>query len=334
MKPPIHKQNLLRTLLLISTAGLGGCAQKLFPPDITYDDFVPAAQAAEPPGPVTVVELPKILPLPGQLKPVPGAKALPEPKDPKDRITQANKAARVQPVRNGFINAVQVYPFSSGALYQVYAAPGQVTDVALQPGEQLVGSGPVAAGDTVRWIIGDTESGTAETKQVHILVKPIRPELQTNLVINTDRRTYLLELNSTEKTYMASVSWQYPQDQLIALRRQNAAALATQPVASGVDISSLNFRYEIEGDTPAWRPLRAFDDGIKVYIEFPSGIRQGEMPPLFIIGAGGDTELVNYRARQNYYIVDRLFGAAELRLGDNNSERRVRIVRTDGRRRS
>jgi type IV secretion system protein VirB9 len=334
MKPPIHKQKLLTSLLLISTAGLGGCAQKLFPPDITYDDFVPAVQAAELPAPVQVIELPKPLPLPGQLKPVSGAKAPQEAKDPKDRITQANKAARVQPVRNGFINAVQVYPFSPGALYQVYAAPGQVTDVALQPGEQLVGSGPVAAGDTVRWIIGDTESGTAETKQVHILVKPTRPDLQTNLVINTDRRTYLLELNSTEKTYMASVSWQYPHDQLIALRRQNAAALAAQPVATGVDISSLNFRYEIEGDAPAWRPLRAFDDGIKVYIEFPSGIRQGEMPPLFIIGAGGDTELVNYRARQNYYIVDRLFGAAELRLGDSNSERRVRIVRTDGRRRS
>ena len=335
MKPPIHtsKQRLLTTVLLIGTAGLGGCAQKLFPPDITYDDFVPAAQAAEPPAPVTVVELPKPLPLPGQLKPVPGAKATPEAKDPKDRITQANKAARVQPVRNGFINAVQVYPFSSGALYQVYAAPGQVTDVALQPGEQLVGSGPVAVGDTVRWIIGDTESGTAETKQVHILVKPTRPDLQTNLVINTDRRTYHLELNSTEKTYMASVSWQYPQDQLIALRRQNAAALTAQPVASGVDISSLNFRYEIEGDTPAWRPLRAFDDGAKVYIEFPSGIRQGEMPPLFIIGPGGDSELVNYRARQNYYVVDRLFAAAELRLGDRNSERRVRIVRTDGRQR-
>jgi type IV secretion system protein VirB9 len=332
MKPPTVR--LVTPFLLVCTTALGGCAQKLFPPDITYDDFVPAAQAAEPPAPVQVVELPKPLPLPGQLKPVPGAKAPPEPKDPKDRITQANKAARVQPVRNGFINAVQVYPFSPGALYQVYSAPGQVTDIALQPGEQLVGSGPVAAGDTVRWIIGDTESGKAETKQIHILLKPTRPDLQTNLVINTDRRTYLLELNSTEKTYMASVSWQYPHDQLIALRRQSAAALAAQPVATGVDISSLNFRYEIEGDTPAWRPLRAFDDGIKVYIEFPTGIRQGEMPPLFIIGPGGDTELVNYRARQNYYIVDRLFGAAELRLGDKNSERRVRIIRTDGRRRS
>lgn len=100
----------------------------------------------------------------------------------------------MQPTRSGYFNAVQVYPFTSGALYQVYTAPGQVTDVALQEGEQLVGSGPVAAGDTVRWIIGDTESGTGPTRRIHILVKPTRPDLVTNLVINTDRRTYLLEL--------------------------------------------------------------------------------------------------------------------------------------------
>ena len=46
------------------------------------------------------------------------------------------------------------------------------------------------------------------------------------------------------------------------------------------------------------------------------------------------SELVNYRVNRNYYIVDRLFAAAELRLGDKDSERRVRIVRTDGRPRS
>ena len=125
-----------------------------------------------------VVELPKPLPLPGQLKPLPGAQGdAGADAIRRQRVNQANAAARVQPVRNGFINAVQVYPFSDGALYQVYAAPGQVTDVALQPGEQLVGSGPVAAGDTVRWIIGDTESGTGAAKQVHILVKPTRPDL-------------------------------------------------------------------------------------------------------------------------------------------------------------
>jgi type IV secretion system protein VirB9 len=133
---------------------------------------------------------------------------------------------------------------------------------------------------------------------------------------------------------MASVSWQYPEDQLIALRRQNQEADAAAPIASGVDLASINFRYGIQGDNPAWRPLRAFDDGKKVYIEFPSGIAQGEMPPLFVIGPAGGSELVNYRVNRNYYIVDRLFAAAELRLGDKDSERRVRIIRTDGRPRS
>lgn len=331
MKGKYRKSAWLLLAALLSASALVGCAKKYIPPEIDYDDAAPAVLTVDPVGAVKVVELAKPLPLPGQLKPINGEKAKAEPGDPKARIMEANEAARIRPVRDGFINAVQVYPFSGGALYQVYAAPGQVTDIALQAGEQLVGSGPVAAGDTVRWIIGDTESGTASSKQVHILVKPTRPDLQTNLVINTDRRTYHLELRSTPSTYMASVSWQYPQDQLIALRRQNARAAETQAVASGIDISKLNFRYRIEGDAAPWRPMRAFDDGTKVYIEFPSGIGQGEMPPLFVIGPSGNSELVNFRARQNYYIVDRLFAAAELRLGDKDSAKRVRIVRTDGR---
>jgi type IV secretion system protein TrbG len=281
--------------------------------------------------PVRVVELPKLLPLPGQLKPIPGARtASHDEADPHARVDQANGAARVQPTRAGYINAIQVYPYSDGALYQVYAAPGEITDIALEPGEQLVGSGPVAAGDTVRWIIGDTQSGTGATKRVHILLKPTRSDLVTNLIIDTDRRTYHLELRSDDKTYMAAVSWLYAEDQLIALRQQNAAADAATPIATGIDINALNFRYRIEGNNPAWRPLRAFDDGRRVFIEFPSGISQGEMPPLWVIGAQGGAELVNYRVQGNHLIVDRLFAAAELRLG-GDPQQKVRIVRTDGR---
>lgn len=317
--------------LLLSTTALAGCATMQKPPEIAYDNAAPAVQATDPPAPVQVVELPRPLPLPGQMKPVEETRRTPEPADPTARVSLANAAARVQPVRDGFINAMQIYPFTEGALYQVYTAFGEITDIALQPGEQFVGSGPVAAGDTVRWIIGDTESGSGATRQIHILVKPIRADLMTNLVINTDRRTYHIELRSTERTYMASVSWQYPQDQLIALRRQNSEAQAAQPVATGVDLANINFRYSVEGDRAPWRPLRAYDDGRQVFIEFPRGVGQGEMPPLFVVGPEGDSsELVNYRVRGHYMIVDRLFAAAELRFGSGNSQKRVRIVRTDG----
>ncbi|GJE19267.1 P-type conjugative transfer protein TrbG [Methylobacterium marchantiae] len=318
--------------LLLCTSALAGCATTQKPPEIAYDDAAPAVQTVDPPAPVTVVELPRPLPLPGQMKPVERSRQTPEPTDPAARVNQANAAARIQPVRDGFINAMQVYPYTGGALYQVYTAVGQITDIALQPGETLVGSGPVAAGDTVRWIIGDTLSGSGATQQVHILVKPTRADLMTNLVINTNLRTYHMELRSSERTYMASVSWQYPQDQLIALRRQNSQAEAAQPVASGVDLANVNFRYAIEGDRAPWRPLRAFDDERQVFIEFPRGIAQGEMPPLFVVGPEGNTsELVNYRVRGRHMIVARLFAAAELRFGTGDNQKRVRITRTDGR---
>jgi type IV secretion system protein TrbG len=317
--------------MLLAGASLAACSTYK-PPEITYDDKPrQAVLQPDPPKPVQIVELPKPLPLPGQLKPIPaGRTAPPEATDPHVRVEQANGAARVQPTRVGYLNAIQVYPWSDGALYQLYAAPGEITDITLQPGEQLVGTGPVAAGDTVRWIIGDTESGAGPTKRIHILVKPTRPDLVTNLVIDTDRRTYHLELRSDTKTYMAAVSWIYPEDQLVALRQQNAAAAAAAPVAAGVDINALNFRYRIEGDTPPWRPVRAFDDGQKVFIEFPSGIAQGEMPPLWVIGAEGDGQLVNYRVQGNHMIIDRLFAAAEMRFGGEHQQI-VRIVRTDGR---
>lgn len=246
--------------------------------------------------------------------------------EPVRNVAAANASARVQPDRAGYINAIQRFAYAEGSLYQVYTAPGQVTDIALEPGERLVGAGPVAAGDTARWIIGDTENGQGPTRRVHILVKPTRPDLATNLIINTDRRTYHIELRATPSAYMASVSWTYPQDALIALARNAEREAAVAPVATGLDIERLNFGYRIVGKAP-WRPLLAFDDGTQVYIAFPPGIAQGEMPPLFVLGADGKTaELVNYRVRGSHMIIDRLFQSAELRVG-GKKQQRVRIIR-------
>jgi type IV secretion system protein VirB9 len=318
-------------LTLAATASsLMGCAsQGKPPPRISLDEPVLAQPLPEPPKPVEVVEVPKVLPMPAQMKPLPDvdeAKPAPEPADETVRVSRANAEARMAPTREGYVNAIQIWPFTDGALYQVYAAPGRVTVVSLQPGEELV---TVAAGDTVRWIVGDTSSGAGAELRVNVLVKPTRSGLKTNLVVTTNRRTYLLELTSTEKAWMASVSWDYPKDRMLALQRQSQAAQATAPVDTGLSLEKIRFRYAVSGSNPPWKPLRAFDDGEKVYIQFPAGIAQGELPPLFVIGAQGDGQLVNYRFRSPYYIVDRLFGAAELRLGGDKGEV-VRIERTDG----
>jgi len=323
MKPSLHFYAFVLTL-----AALSGCAsQGKPPPVISLDEPVQAQLLPEPPAPVEVVTVPEVLPIPAQLKPLPEAdEPKPESTDEKTRVSRANAEARIAPTREGYVNAIQVWPYSDGALYQVYAAVGRVTVISLQPGEELV---TVAAGDTVRWIVGDTSSGSGADLRVNVLVKPIRSGLKTNLVITTSRRTYLLELTSTQKTWMASVSWDYPRDRMLALQRQAHAANTAAPVDTGLSLQNLRFRYAISGSNPPWKPLRAFDDGEKVYIQFPAGIAQGELPPLFVIGAQGDGQLVNYRFRSPYYIVDRLFGAAELRLGADKGDI-VRIERTDG----
>lgn len=303
-------------VLFLAATALAGCAT-VKPPEISYDSSVPPLTAPPPP---IVVERPRPLHTPPAWTPSRGGTAAGQPTA---RVQNANAAARVEPRREGYFNAIQIYPYSEGALYQVYAAPGQITSIALEPGERLTGSGPIAAGDTARWIIGDTTSGAGTTSRIHVLVKPTRADIETNLVINTDRRTYLVELRSDETPYMPSVAWSYPER-----RATRVAAVPTTPAIPAA--AHQNHRYALSGDHPAWRPVSVYDDGRRVYVEFPRGIVQGELPPLFVIGSDGEPEIVNTRIYQNILIVDRLFAAAELRLGAEDQQR-VRIIRTDGR---
>lgn len=126
---------------------------------------------------------------------------------------------------------------------------------------------------------------------------------------------------------MASVSWTYSQDALIALRGGEDSGAGAITLAIGSNFESLNFRYRISGDKPKWRPVRVFDDSRQVFVEFADDIASDEMPPLFVSGPDGAPELVNYRVRGRYMVVDRLFERAELRLGAGKKTTKVRLDR-------
>ena len=303
--------------LLLSVTMLAGCATNKTP-QFSYDANVPALPTVQ----ATVTDdRPRPLHTPPAWTVARGGTAA---GTPAGRVENANAAARVEPRREGYYNAIQIYPWSEGALYQVYAAPGQITNIALEPGEGLTGAGPIAAGDTARWIIGDTESGSGVHRRVHVLVKPTRPDISTNLVITTDRRIYMIELRAREELYMPAVAWAYPAPP--AGQRQSVPAAPVIPAEA-----SRNYRYGLTGDRPPWRPISVFDDGRRVYVVFPRGIVQGEMPPIFVLGSDGEPQIVNSRIHQNILIVDRLFGAAELRLGSGERQQTVRIVRIEQR---
>ena len=302
---------------LLAATALAGCATNKTP-QFSYDASVPPLPAVQT---ASTDDTPRPLHVPPAWSIARGGTAA---GTPTGRVENANAAARVEPRRKGYYNAIQIYPWSEGALYQVYAAVGQITTIALEPGESLTGAGPIAAGDTARWIIGDTESGSGATRRVHVLVKPTRADISTNLVVTTDRRIYMIELRARDALYMPAVAWAYP-----ALPAGQRLAVPSTPVIPAE--AARNYRYGLTGDNPPWKPISIFDDGRRVYVVFPRGIVQGEMPPIFVIGSDGEPQIVNSRIHQNILIVDRLFGAAELRLGSGDRQQTVRIVRIEQR---
>jgi type IV secretion system protein VirB9 len=255
----------------------------------------------------------------------PGSDAANRP-SPQQVVSDANRKASQAPGRGDYFNAIVQYAFDPGTLYQVFAAPMRITDIALEPGEKILGQ--PASGDVVRWILALGKSMDHGVEQWHVYLKPTRPELETNLAINTDRRSYLLELHSYADTYMAAVVWHYPEDDAARLSAQVTEADAEQrSTAPVVGIDALHFDYTIQvvQGTPAWTPLQAFDDGRHTFVRFPPAMTVREAPALFVL-RDKETQLVNYRVKGDTYVIDRLIDAAELRVGQQEQEI-VRILR-------
>ncbi len=92
--------------------------------------------------------------------------------------------------------------------------------------------------------------------------------------------------------------------------------------------SNMNFGYHMKGPKEVWTPLRVFDDGSKTYLQMPPEMKSLESPALFVMEEKNAPELVNYRVKGDYYIVDRLFHLAQLRIGTKKFVTIYRDVRT------
>lgn len=258
------------------------------------------------------------VPIPGQMMPMP-SKRLSGGRanlSGEAAVITANRKASQMPSSSRYINSIMTFDYMTGALYQIYCAPLRVTDIQFQDGERIIA---VGAGDTLRWQVSKTFSGTGLTRAEHLLVKPIDEGLTNSLVVTTDQRTYHLMLHSTASTYMASVAWHYPDGDGLLEKfddGQMSDARGSSYSDMGVDINNLDFRYKIKlvkGPTPDWYPSMAFHDGKKTYIMLPA--RMQEAPTLFIGNSTKTNQIINYRVQGNYYVIDGVFGHIQLRAG-------------------
>ena len=320
-------------VIVLAMAGGGAVlAQAAAPQSVTVRSVIPApATRSAPASAVTTTTTTSVAPVakaPAVRRPyrrsAPRTYARP---GPLRTVQSANSSARDYPTSGAYINSALYYDFEPGRLYTVHASPHFLTAITLRPGEKLISK---AAGDTIRWVLGETVQGAGASQQVIVMVKPVRGNLRTNIILTTDQRTYLLDARSYEgDTYTSVISWNYPQEQMRDAQAARAAE-AQSVVASGLAIDQLHFGYDvraIHSRKPSWQPIRVFDDGLKTYIQFPTNMAATQAPPLFLIGADKQVQLVNYRYLGGYYIVDRLIDVAELRLGEKN-QTVVRITRT------
>lgn len=228
----------------------------------------------------------------------------------------------------------------NGAVAIVYGAytprilcrPLRVTDVQLEPGERM--TSPPYLGDTVNWQIYPAVSGSGEQTTYHVMIKPIMPDIATNLVIHTDRRTYTMDLVSHKTNWTPYVIFTYPDNSMREwadfIKLTNSGGTGKTDGKSGIAVEELNFDYSAKANKKGikWQPLRIWDDGLKTYIEFPSKINAIEAPVVMQL-SGKKQEIVNYRKSGNYYILDKLIKKAVLTLGSGTSAERIYITRND-----
>ena len=234
-----------------------------------------------------------------------------------------------------------VYIFGQGMPVMV-CAPLRVCAIELQAGEHLQSQPQI--GDSRRWEITPVLSGSGLDETPLLIVKPIETGLETDLIVSTDRRTYVFRLVSDPARFVSRLAFQYPGEDSAKWAafqaRQDAAkhdaeAIAEQarekdkragvvPMADNA-LDSLCFDYKLNGGA-AYRPQQVFDDGQHTYLIYPNDGRFRELPTL-LIQVNGKSELVNFRVDGSRYIVDRLFDKAILVVGVGKKQTRVTITR-------
>jgi type IV secretion system protein TrbG len=300
---------------------LSGCAsqtQAPTPPPVRIENAVPAAAQATPPPD--------------------GAQLLAQqPAEVRSAVAQHQQDGRWRLYRT---QESTLYPYGEGSEPVVDCAPLRTTDIQLQAGETIT---DVALGDSERWMATPAASGDPRDAVPHVAVKPQIAGIETNLTIYTTRHIYHLLLVARGRA-LQEVEFYYPDELLTAMKAADEAAAnaknnaADPPADSGdplrvaaVNPAQLNFAYTVAGPDVPWKPIRAFDDGTHVYVQMPNGMKSSEAPAL-LINAGGGTQMVNYRVKGNYYVVDRLFDDAIMVAGVGRAQDRVTIAYAGGNR--
>lgn len=246
---------------------------------------------------------------------------VPESKASKyDRGTTTGKEASIQSLKEAiqkpenYKYGTFYYQYNENFVYEIYAQPLHLTDIALEPGEIVTGT-PLLSEDESVW---ELTAGVAKDPKTgadvqHLFVKPAYSNLDSTLIIITNKRVYHFNLKSYATTYMAMIKFTYPGTKNEWVKPKNEVSESTSYVkTSNPDL--LSFDYSVsynKKNKPNFVPDLVYDDGSFTYIKINEIILQTKMPVLF----NEKNEIINYEVKDNVFIIPRLITKVSLRIG-------------------
>lgn len=165
----------------------------------------------------------------------------------------------------------------------------------------------MAFGDPVPWnfnVIGH-----------RIFIKAIDPGVKTNLTIKTNKRLYLLDIESShiddeevddQITYL--INFFYPEldsDDVKKYSVRNAGLEKPIPMAGKSDEiegEAINYLYTYAGTSSKILPKRIFDDGKKTYFKF--GMHNMDVPAIYAVDKEGRERRLPVNIEGNYITID------------------------------
>lgn len=246
----------------------------------------------------------------------------------KKEMPKSNSANIITGKQEAIKRTSTIFNYAEDNVYEIYTKADFITTIKLEADEDIL---YIAGGNTEGFMIDQTRGGKDGSSLVYL--KPLFEDLDSNIVITTDKRVYIFNVKTSKTFFNAMVRFQYPYEREIiayanetAINRLNAPAESikkneTIPNLSILGNEKIDLKYKVT-TTNAISPDLVYNNGLKTYVRMKKGIQ--EMPILEVIGADGKPETVNMRVDERdgykFFIIDKIVVKGQLKLGKEKAE--------------
>lgn len=226
-----------------------------------------------------------------------------------------------------------IFNYAEDNSYQIFVKEDFITVIKLEANEDVL---YIAGGNTEGFMLDQTRGGKDGSSLVYI--KPLFEDLDTNIIITTDKRVYYFDVKTSKSMFNPMVRFNYPlETQIIAYADETRIKELTAPITTDKKLSETmsyipsnevrDLNYEIK-DSNLISPDLVYNNGVKTFVRMKKGIQ--EMPILEVLDANGKPEKVNQRVEEKdgykFFIVDKIFEQGQTKLGNTTARfNRIKI---------